>query len=141
MPWPQSLSYKNQNESLKAGFVFSCFRLSSIDGVGGFWISLSNEAGKNPRQILWKIRDFWIFFSILLFSCWSWYTGFCMDGKIIFSPKKILFQTSLNMSKLVQIGFFFLSAVARGLIFLSGSIIVVVSLKANNFYRDFTDLC
>lgn len=62
------------------------------------------------------------------------------DGKIIFSPKKILFQTSLNMSKLVQIGFFFLSAVARGLIFLSGSI-VVVSLKANNFYRDFTDLC
>jgi len=43
------------------------------------------------------------------------------------------------MSKLVQIGFF-LSAVARGLIFLSGSI-VVVSLKANNFYRDFTDLC
>ena len=140
MPWPQSLSYKNQNESLKAGFVFSCFRLSSIDGVGGFWISLSNEAGKNPRQILWKIRSFG-FSSFCYFSCWSWYTGFCMMARSYFHQKKILFQTSLNMSKPVEIGFFFLSAVARGLIFLSGSIIVVVSLKANNFYRDFTDLC
>ena len=136
MPWPQSLSYKNQNESLKAVFS-SCFRLRSIDGVGGFFFS--NEAGKNPRQILWKIRSFG-FSSFCYFSCWSWYTGFCMMARSYFHQKKILFQTSLNMSKLVQIGFFFLSAVARGLIFLSGSI-VVVSLKANNFYRDFTDLC
>lgn len=50
--------------------------------------------------------------------------------------QKILFQTSLNLFELD----FFLSAVARGLTFLSDSI-VVVSLKANNFYRDFTDLC
>jgi hypothetical protein len=75
---------------------------------------------------------FWIF-SILLFSCWSWYTGFCMMARSYFHSKKSFTKqvwTCLNLFKLD----FFLSAVVRGLIFLSGSI-VVVSLKANNFYR------
>ena len=135
MPWPQSLSYKNQNESLKAVFFLFSFKVNRWR----WWIFFFERGGQKPKADSLKNPVFWIF-SILLFSCWSWYTGFCMMARSYFHPKKILFQTSLNMSKLVQIGFFFLSAVARGLIFLSGSI-VVVSLKANNFYRDFTDLC
>lgn len=136
MPWPQSLSYKNQNESLKAVFFLFSFKVNRWR----WWIFFvfRTRRAKTQGRFFEKsgFLDFF-HFAIFLLVLVYWILH---DGKIIFSPKKILFQTSLNMSKLVQIGFFFLSAVARGLIFLSGSI-VVVSLKANNFYRDFTDLC
>jgi len=54
VPLPQSLSYKNQNESLKAGFFSSCFRLRSIDGVCGFWIFFRTRRAKTQGRFFEK---------------------------------------------------------------------------------------
>lgn len=67
--------------------VFSCFLLRSIDGVGGFlFVFRTERGGQKPKADSLKNPDFRIF-SILLFSCWSWYTGFCMMARSYFHQK------------------------------------------------------
>jgi len=88
VPWPQSLSYKNQNESLKAGFFSSCFRLRSIDGVGGFlFVFRTERGGQKPKADSLKNPGFLDFFHFAIFLLVLVY-WILHDGKIIFSPKK-----------------------------------------------------